>query len=68
MRVAREHGDDLVVPAVVVAEVVRGKTATDALVDRALKALRQVASTPARDESPGNSSRACLDPAPSTPL
>ena len=46
VRIARERGDYLVVPAVVVAEVVRGRGPTDVLVDRALKAVRQVPSTP----------------------
>ena len=46
VRIARERGDGLVVPAVVVAEVVRGRGPTDVLVDRALKAVRQVPSTP----------------------
>ncbi|HEX7355027.1 MAG TPA: PIN domain-containing protein [Mycobacteriales bacterium] len=53
IRVARERGDDLVVPAVVVAEVVRGKTSTDVNVDRALKGLRQVPSTPRKGRVAG---------------
>ncbi|MHB1447211.1 MAG: PIN domain-containing protein [Acidimicrobiales bacterium] len=51
--VARKRGDDLVVPAVVVAEVVRGKGPTDVQVDRALKAVRQVSSTPRRGRVAG---------------
>jgi hypothetical protein len=38
IRVAREHGDELVVPAVVIAEVVRGRDPTNAHVGRVLKA------------------------------
>lgn len=53
IRVAREHGDDLVVPAVVVAEVVRGNGPTDVQVDRALKAVRQVSSTPRKGRVAG---------------
>lgn len=53
IRVARERGDDLVVPALVVAEVVRGKDQTDAQLDRALKAVRQVPSTPRKGRLAG---------------
>jgi predicted nucleic acid-binding protein len=53
IRVAREHDDDVVVPAVVVAEVVRGRHATDARVDRELKGLRAVASTPRKGRVAG---------------
>lgn len=53
VRIARERGDGLVVPAVVVAEVVRGRGPTDVLVDRALKAVRQVPSTPRKGRVAG---------------
>lgn len=53
IRVARAHGDDLVAPAVVVAEVVRGIQRTDVLIDRLLKGLRQVPTTPSKGRAAG---------------
>jgi predicted nucleic acid-binding protein len=53
IRIARERQDDLVVPAAVVAEVVRGRRHTDPLVDRELKALRAVPTTPRKGRVAG---------------
>lgn len=45
LKEARERGDDVVVPAVVIAETVRGERA-DPRLDRVLKAVRQLSTTP----------------------
>ena len=39
LRAANAAGDQLVLPAVVLAEVTRGRTGRDAMVDRAIKAI-----------------------------